>query len=147
MASSLNDDRIKNLRVFYMGDEDSKLIGCKGILPYEYIDGWKTFEGTKLLLKNTFHSKLYINNIIDQDNEDAQDIWNKITPEFENVILSDYYDLYLPTDALPLSDVFENFRDVCLQHCKFNPVDYYTVSELAWQAALRYTRKLKLLRN
>lgn len=96
---------------------------CKGVLPYEYIDGWKKFEGTKLLPKNTFHSKLYMNNITDQDNEHAQQIQNRIAPEFENVILGDYYDVYLPADAQPLSDVFENFREVRLQHYKLHPVD------------------------
>ena len=47
---------------------------------------------------------------------------------------------------LLLADVFENFRDVCLQYYKLDLAHFYTAPVLAWQAALKYTGvKLELL--
>ena len=69
-----------------------------------------------------------------------------MNPEGDEVTLADYHDVYLATDVLLLADVFENFRDVCLQHYKLDPAHFYTAPGLAWQAALKYTGvKLELL--
>ena len=64
----------------------------------------------------------------------------------DQVTLGDYHDVYLATDVLLLADVFETFRDTCLQHYKLDPAHFYTAPGLAWQAALKYTGvKLELL--
>ena len=39
--------------------------------------------------------------------------------------LGDYYNFYLLTKVHLLADVFENFRDVCLQHYGLNPAHNY----------------------
>ena len=45
-----------------------------------------------------------------------------------------------------LADVFENFRDLCIQCYKLDPAHYYTAPGLAWEAMLRMTGvKLELL--
>ena len=77
--------------------------------------------------------------IKDKDYEHAQQVWNRITPEGDQVTLGDYHDVYLATDVLLLADVFETFRDTCLQHYKLDPAYFYTAPGLAWQAALKYT--------
>lgn len=47
---------------------------------------------------------------------------------------------------LLLADVFENFRDLCLNNYKLDPAWYYTALGLAWDACLKITRvKLELL--
>ena len=43
--------------------------------------------------------------ISDTDYEHAQQVWNRITPELENVTLEDYHDIYLEIDVLLLVDV------------------------------------------
>ena len=60
--------------------------------------------------------------------------------------MGEYHDLYLKTDVLLLSNVFETFRNTCLQHYKLDPSHFYTSPGLAWQACLKKTGvKLELL--
>ena len=40
---------------------------------------------------------------------------------------------------LQLTDVFENFRDICLEKYKLDPAWYYTSPGLAWDAMLKRT--------
>jgi hypothetical protein len=47
--------------------------------------------------------------------------------------------LYLKTDVLILTDVFEEFRSLCLNTYELDPAFYYTAPGLAWDAALKYT--------
>ena len=45
-----------------------------------------------------------------------------------------------------LADVFENFRNKCLEICKLDPVKFFSATWLAWQAALKKIKaKLDLL--
>ena len=57
--------------------------------------------------------------------------------EFNLKNLGEYHDLYLKTDTLLLSNVFEAFRNTCLQHYKLDPAHFYTSPGLAWQASLK----------
>ena len=51
--------------------------------------------------------------------------------------LGDYHNFYLLTNALLLAEVFENFRDVCLQRYGLDAVHNYASPCLSWQAALK----------
>ena len=42
-----------------------------------------------------------------------------------------------------LADVFENFRNMCLEIYKFDPAKFLSAPGLAWQAVLKKT-KVKL---
>ena len=53
--------------------------------------------------------------------------------------LGEYQDIYLKTDALLLSNVFEAFRNTCLKHYKFDPAHFYMSPGLAWKACLKRT--------
>ena len=110
---------------------------CKGVYPYEYMDGWEKPEETSLPPKDAFYSRLNMKGIIDQDYEHAQQICNRITPELENITLGDYHDVYLATDLLLLADVLETFRSTCLKNYKLDPAHFYTAPGLAWQALLK----------
>ena len=60
--------------------------------------------------------------------------------------MKDYHDLYLELDVLLLADVFENFREVCLDNYKLDPAWYLTAPGLSWDAMLKSTGiKLDLL--
>ena len=53
--------------------------------------------------------------------------------------LRNYHNFYLLTNMVLLADVFENFRDVCLQTYGLDPAHNYTSLGLTWQAALKMT--------
>ena len=58
----------------------------------------------------------------------------------------EYHDLYLQSDILLLSDVFENFRKTCLEYYKLDPCHYFTSPGLSWDAMLKMTDiKLELM--
>ena len=146
LSKNLSNDQCKNLRCFYQQDDAFKLMRRKGVYPYEYMDSWKRFEETALPPKAQFYSRLNMENISNKDYEHAQQVWNTMTPKGERATMGDYHDVYLVTDVLLLADVFETFRDTCMQHYKLDPAHFYTAPGLAWQAALKYTKiKLELL--
>ena len=60
--------------------------------------------------------------------------------------IGEYHDLYLESDVLRLSEVFENFRNTCLQNYKPDPCHYFTPPGLSWNAVLKMTDiKLELI--
>ena len=60
--------------------------------------------------------------------------------------MGEYHDLYLSSDVLLLTDVFENFRKTCMQCYKLDPCHYFTSPGLSWDAMLKMTNiKLELM--
>ena len=59
--------------------------------------------------------------------------------ELKLKIIGDYHDLYVQSDTLLLADVFENFRNMCLDIYGLDPVYFVSAPGLAWQACLKKT--------
>ena len=60
--------------------------------------------------------------------------------------IGDYHDLYVQCDTLLLADVFEKFRDTCIEIYGLDPSHFLSAPGLAWQACLKKTEvKLELL--
>ena len=52
----------------------------------------------------------------------------------------------MKSDILLLADVFENFRETCLEYYKLDPCHYFTSPGLSWDAMLKMTDiKLELI--
>ena len=52
--------------------------------------------------------------------------------------LKNYYlDLYVQSDTLLLSDVFENFKNKCIDVYELDPAHFLSAPGLAWQAYLK----------
>lgn len=49
----------------------------------------------------------------------------------------EYHDLYLRSDVLLSSNVFENFWEMCIRIYELDPVKFILVPGLAWQAVLK----------
>ena len=61
--------------------------------------------------------------------------------------LGDYHNLYVQSDAL-LADVFENFRNKCIEINELDPAHFLSAPGLAWQACLKKSDiELELLCN
>src|SRR5271169_5740138 len=134
LSKNLQQDQCKNLNHFYCGKQRDLLLR-KGVYPYEYIDSIDRLSETELPPKSAFYSKLNDCDISDEDYEHAQTVWK----EFGFKTLREYHNLYNVSDVLLLADVFENFRDVCMNNYKLDPAWYYTSPGLAWDAALKLT--------
>ena len=59
--------------------------------------------------------------------------------EFKLKNLGDYHDLYVQRDTLLLTDVFENFRNKCIEIYELDPAHFLSAPGLAWQACLKKT--------
>lgn len=55
-------------------------------------------------------------------------------------MLGEYSDIYLKTDVLLLSDVFEGFRATSIQNYGLDPAHYHTTPGFSWDAMLKYTK-------
>ena len=108
----------------------------------KYMSSWDKFKETKLPPKEAFHSNLNMSDISKYDYEHAQKVWK----EFKLKNLGEYHNLYLKTDTLLLSNVFEAFRNNCLEYYKLDPAHFFSSPGLFWQASLKKTGvKLELL--
>ena len=100
----------------------------KGLYSHEYIDSWERFNETTL----PFNSELNLENITDEDCIHAQNVFQELKIES----LGGYDDLY---DRLVLADVFENFRNKCIEIYELAPVHFLPAPGLACQACLKKT--------
>ena len=106
------------------------------------MNAWNVFDETTLSPKEDFYSELNLQGISDKDYAHAQKIWNV----FEIKNRDEYHDWYVQSDTLLLSDVFENFRNKCLEIYELDPIYSVSASGLAWQSCLKKTEvKLELL--
>ena len=147
MASSL-ESLVGNLGLEKLTETRKKfgtkfeLLARKGIYPYDYMNGIEKFSEEKLPPKEEFYSKLNDCGISDDDHNHAKKVWK----EFGVKNLGEYHDLYLKSDVLLLADVFEEFRNVCLENYSLDPAWYYTSPGLSWDALLKHSRvRLELL--
>ena len=83
----------------------------------------------------SFCSEFYLEGITDKDYTHAQKVFKKF--KFKN--LGDYHCLYLQSDTLLLPDVFENFRNKCIEICELDPTHFLSAPGLTWQACLKKT--------
>ena len=147
MASSLNQlvvdlkqsglDKFRNTSQEFCSDvEVTELMTRKGVYPYSFMDGYDKFDIDPFTLtKSDFRNDLTGEDISDCDYEFYKDICGK----FNIKTLGEYHDLYLKSDVLLLSDVFENFRETCYQYYKLDPAHYYSAPGLAWKGCLKMT--------
>ena len=142
LVSNLQPDDFHNTKREFKKNVD--LLTRKGVYPYDYVSSLEKLSETQLPPKEEFYSKLNDEEITDDDYQHANNVWDSFNCE----TLRDYHNLYLKSDVLLLSDVFENFRKTCLKHYKLDPAHYYTSPDLAWDACLKETgQELQLLHD
>ena len=135
--------KFHNTYQLYNNDPNNfALLLRKGVYPYEYMDSWERFKEESLPDKESFYSKLNDEHITDEDYAHAQ----KVCDTFKIKHLGEYHDLYVQSDTTLLADVFENFRDKCIEIYELDPAHFLSAPGLAWQACLKKTKvELELL--
>ena len=74
--------------------------------------------------------KRLISNI---DYAHAQKVWEV----FETKNLGEYHDLYVQCDTVLLAELFENFRDKCIEIYKLDPAYFVSAPGLVLQACFK----------
>jgi len=78
--------------------------------------------------------------IISERYAHAENAWQR----FSSQTLGEYSDLYLKTDVLLLTDIFENFRKNCIASYDFDPAHYYVLPSFMGYHAETYAHKIRV---
>ena len=76
--------------------------------------------------------------VSETDYEHACKVWR----EFGINNMREYHNLYLKTDVILLANVFEAFRNVCLNNYRLDPAHFYTAPGLAWKGMSKENRHM-----
>ena len=140
LVSNIPRESLKYTSEIFEGEELDLMVR-KGVYPYDFMDSFDKFN-EQLPSKEDFFSILNNEHISDEDYQHVKNVWNS----FEIKNMGEYHDLYLSSDILLLTDVFENFRKTCLEYYKLDPCHYFTSPGLSWDAMLKMTDiKLELM--
>ena len=141
LVNNLPAEAFKYTGQVFQGEQLS-LMKKKGVYPYDYMNSFEKFEDSRLPKKEDFFSVMNNEHITDEEYQHAQNVWN----EFGLLSMGEYHDLYLKSDILLLTDVFEIFRKACQQYYELDPAHYFTTPGLSWDAMLKMTKtKLELM--
>ena len=102
LAKTLADNEFRYLRESCTSNHFG-LIQRKGVYPYDYMDSFDRFDGTKLPSQDAFFSKLSGSPCSDSE-----------YTQLDCRTMADYHDIYLQLDVLLLAHFFERFRTTCL---------------------------------
>ena len=141
LVSNLPKDDLTYISKAFKGKR-LNLISQKGVYLYDFMDSFEKFNQTELPTKDQFDSILNDQHITDDEYDYAKKVWK--TCKIKTI--GEYHDLYLGSDMLLLTDVFENFRKTCMQYYKLDPCHYFTSPGFSWDATLKNTNiKLELM--
>ena len=97
------------------------------------MDNWERFNKTSLPPKKAFYSELNLEDITEKNYNHAQNV-QKV---FRIKNMGEYHDLYILCDTLLLADVFEKFRDTCIEIYVLDPSHFLSAPGLAWQVCFK----------
>ena len=107
----------RDLSSYIKSDEDMDKLTEKGVYPYSFMDHVSKFDLQQLPAQKDFYNDLIRSHISKEEYKRAQDVWRT----FDLKSMGEYHDLYLLTDVLLLADVYENFRQMCLEDYELDP--------------------------
>ena len=108
------------------------------------MDSCEKFEETTIPPKEAFYSVLNLEGISDADYELVKKVWEVFKIKNRGIMIY----LQVQCDTLLFADVFENFRDKCIEIFELDPSHFLSVPGLAWQACLKKEKvELELLTN
>ncbi|GFU60970.1 uncharacterized protein NPIL_654521 [Nephila pilipes] len=135
LIKTLKKDEFKYMKQ-YFDSEKIDLLLRKGVFPYDYFDSFEKCKDSCLPPISKFYNELNEEVISVEDYNHACRVFN----QFNLSNLGEYCDLYVKTDVLLLTDLFETFRKICIQTYKLDPCWYFTTPALSWDAMLLKTK-------
>ena len=106
------------------------------------MDSWKKINKLLSLVKKYYYSELNDADISDNDIAHVKNVCDT----FKIKKLGKYHDLFVKSDTALLADIFENFRDKCLDINKLDPAYYLSAPGLSRHSCLKKTGvKIELL--
>ena len=135
LAAQLNEDQFHNLAKVYSNEKQQRLLRQKGVYCYDYMNSMEKFDEACLPDQTMFHNSLTGKDITDGQYIHAKVVWKTL----QCTTMKDYHNHYLKTDILLLADVFENFRKMVMSKFQLDPIHYYSLPGLSWDAMLKYT--------
>lgn len=138
MFLSASLDKLTNLNSYphtakYFKDKANLMIR-KGVYPYDWVNSNARFEEPLPNIK-AFYNTLTNKHIEASEYEHAVNVYNT----FECRNFGDYHDLYLKTDVLLLTDIFENFRKASMRDFRLDPAWFYSSPNFFNEAMLLMT--------
>lgn len=134
LASITPNEQKAFTREAFPDDVQFQLMTRKGFLPYDYLSDHTVlgmpmppYQEVKKGLLGTVSAEEYAHGL---------KVWNA----FGCRCLGDYMKVYLMADVYLLADVFENFRSVCKEYYGLDPLHYYSLPGLSWDALLKMTK-------
>ena len=94
------------------------------------------FDEKELPSVDKFYSKVACGGIRTDEYNHAKKLWDLF--KIDN--MGEYHDLYVRADTAQLSDVFENFRYLCLEIYGLDPTYFVSAPSLAFEAMLKITK-------
>ena len=134
LAKNLPDEKYIYTSEAFEG-EKLALMKAKGLYPYDCMDSDAKFAERHLPARKDFYSLLTDEEISESDYAHAQKVWE--TFGIKN--MGQYHDLYLKSDVLLLADIFENFREICLDIYGLDPAHYVSSPGLSWDGMQKMT--------
>jgi hypothetical protein len=135
LAKSMNRSDFYHLQKSVTDANQFELLLRKGIYPYEHMKTWQSYEEKKLPHQDKFFSSITNEVISETQYQHAKLIWDT----FKIKDMGQYTDLYLKTDVMLLTDIFEHFRKTSKTHYKLDPAFYLTLPSLSYDAMLLNT--------
>lgn len=143
-CKTISDKRkvFKNVSNHFKDDEQFNLMTQKGIYPYDWVNDYEKLNSDKLPTMKEFYSKLGNSECNEDEYKQAVKVWET----FKCKKFLDYHNIYLISDVLLLTDIWENFREVCFKNYGLDCEYYYTAPGLSFDSMLKMTKiELELL--
>lgn len=133
LSKTLEDSQCLEIKKHFKSKNKFQYIRQKGVFPYSYIDSYEKLNEVSLPSRDKFYNNIIDENISGEDYERAISVWKL----FNCSTLGEYSDIYLKSDVLLLADIFENYRRICLNTYKLDPVNYVSSPSMCWDAMMK----------
>ena len=90
------------------------------------MDSWNKFNEPVLLVEDHYYSELNNEGITKEDLKHVKKVCNT----FKTGNIGEYHDLYVQSDTSLSADIFENFRDNCIDNYELDTAHFLSVPGL-----------------